>query len=137
MNLEPGVRMLRSAEIVGAEMAATREGAAVFTLPAGIASKEDFFDAVRTVFPLNPRLARGVENWDALKDSLEGGLAFDVEASSVVIVWPDPWLLTEFDREAGPIAVAILSELPEQLADPEAKVGRTKAVTTILGTPGV
>ena len=129
--------MLRPAEIVGAEMAATRAGAAVFTLPSGIASKEDFFDAARTVFPLNPRLERGVESWNALIESLQGGLALDVEASSVAIVWSDPWLLTDLDRQAGLIAVQILSELPEHLADPVANDGHTKGVTTILGTPGV
>jgi hypothetical protein len=121
--------MLRPAEIVGAEMAATREGAAVFSLPSGIASKDVFFDSARSVFPMNPPLARDHENWDALTDSLRGGLD-DLDARQVVIVWPDPWLLAEFDAEAGRIATEILSRLPEDLAP-------THALTTILGTPGV
>ena len=127
--------MLRPAEIVGAEMAATRDGAQVFTLPSGIASKEDFFDVARSVFPLNPPLARDHDNWDALRDSVWGGLD-DLDATHVVVIWPDPWMLADLDPEAGAIAAEILSELPA-LADAELTDGQPKAVTTILGTPGV
>jgi len=55
----------------------------------------------------------------------------------VVIIWPDPWMLADFDPEAGAIAPEILSELPEDLGSAEFTGGRTIAVTTILGTPGV
>ncbi len=128
--------MLRPAEIVAAEMAATRDGAEVFTLPSGIASKDDFFDVARTVFPLNPPLGRDDDNWEALRDSIWSGLD-DLGDVSVVIIWPDPWMLADFDPEAGAIAAEILSELPEDLADAELTEGRERAVTTILGTRGV
>ena len=136
MSLRAGVRILRRAEIVGAQMAATREGAAVLALPDGIASKPDFFDAARSLFPLDPPLVRGEDSWDALTDSLRGGL-LGVDAEWIVIVWPDPWMLADGDREAGRVAVEILSDLPVELADPEITGGHTKAVTTILGAHGV
>jgi hypothetical protein len=116
--------MLRPAEIVGAEMAATREGAAVFTLPAGIASGEDFFDAARTVFPLEPPLSRESESWDELSESLRRGLS---GLGVVVVIWPDPWLLEDFDPEAGRAAVELLSGLGADSA----------SLTTILGTRGI
>jgi hypothetical protein len=115
--------MLRPAEIVGAEMAATREGAAVFTLPAGIASGEDFFDAARTVFPLEPPLGRESESWDELSESLRGLSGLGV----VVVIWPDPWLLEDFDPETGRAAVELLSGLGADSA----------SLTTILGTRGM
>ena len=118
------VRMLRPAEIVGAEMAATRAGAAVFTLPAGIAGSEDFFDAARSVFPLEPQLSRESRSWDELSDALRRGLS---GLGVVVVIWPDPWLLEDFDAEAGRTAVELLSALGAESA----------SVTTILGTRGI
>jgi hypothetical protein len=116
--------MLRQAEIVGAEMAATREGAEVFTLPSGIAAQEDFFDAARTVFPLEPPLARESTSWEDLSASLRQGLA---GSGVVVLIWSDPWLLEEFDAEAGRAAVELLSALANE----------SEGVTAILGTRGI
>ena len=126
MSAHGGVRILRPAEIVRAQMAATREGAEVFALPSGIASKADFFDVARTVFPLAPPLGRDVDDWNALADSVRGAVA-NAAAPQVVIVWPDPWLLADGDDEAGRIAVEMLSAFP----------GDGRAVTTILGARGV
>jgi hypothetical protein len=117
--------MLRSAEIVGAEMAASREGAEVFSLPPGIASEEVFFDAAKVAFPLSPPLDRETNDWEALRASLARGIAD--RRATVVLVWADPWLLEEFDPDAARLAVQLLSGLATDLAD----------VTTLLGTRGV
>jgi len=117
--------MLRSAEIVGAELAASREGAEVFSLPPGIASEEVFFDAAKAAFPLSPPLDRETNDWEALRASLGRGIAD--RRATVVLVWPDPWLLEDFDPDAARLAVAMLSALPDELA----------SVTTIFGTRGV
>ena len=72
-----------------------------------------------------------------MNDSLWGGLRYLEAGTSVVLIWPDPWLLADFDPEAAEIAAEILSGLPEDLRDPETSPGIVKAVTTILGTRGV
>ena len=117
--------MLRPAEIVGAEMAATREGAAVFALPTGIAGKDDFFDAARASFPMHPPLALDADSWEELGESLRQGLIDLV--STAVVIWPDPWLLEDFEPETARVAVELLSELANDLP----------GVTTILGTRGI
>lgn len=65
----------------------------VFTLthPSGapITDERTFYDAVLHTFPLDPPLLQQKRcNWDALQDSLYGGLV-NLEEELIDIVWPD------------------------------------------------
>jgi hypothetical protein len=130
---EPGVYELRPADLETAASAEARAGATVFRLPSGITSKAGFFDGICGSLPLDPPLMRVTDVWDALHDSLSGGL-MEVDEPRIVIVWHDSETLIQADPDAGRIALEILSELPRTLCDADLTAGCTKEVVVLLGT---
>lgn len=65
------------------------EGWRVFTLPNGIANRNEFVASLAAMdFPFDPKM-ESVRNWDALLDSLEGGL-LSFAGERVALIWPDP-----------------------------------------------
>jgi hypothetical protein len=61
-------------------------GAAVFDLATARGStRQAFFDAVRAALPLDPPLVRS-QSWDALSDSVWGGLD-SLDTRTIVITW--------------------------------------------------
>jgi Barstar (barnase inhibitor) len=108
----------------------------VYVLREGIRTKSAFFDAVVAAFPLDPPL-RGVNDvWDALFDSLGGGL-LDVPAPRIAILWPDAYRLMRFHPREYETAVFFLSHLPEQLSHGEwTEDGSPKEALVFLGVKG-
>ncbi|MFG2434553.1 hypothetical protein [Streptomyces sp. NPDC048508] len=89
MVIDRGFHEVSSADIPGILEEAARQGVPVFTLStAGRTDKEAFFGAVRETLPLDPPLRTFRMVWDALSDSVWGGL-HALETPRVVIVWPD------------------------------------------------
>ncbi len=83
-----------------------QESYRIFVL-AGIDSTRSFFDAVRRTIPLDPPLHGANLVWDALVDSVSGGL-WDVLEKSIAIIWLDADLLLRVDAEGFRNAVTSL-----------------------------
>ena len=105
----------------------------VVFLPAGIASKEQFFDAIRSTCPLDPPLCSN-RSWDALADSLSSGLD-EIEHERIAIFWPNSDCLSAVEPEAFAIATDILIDLCVARADPDVTGSRAKTLL-VLQTPG-
>ncbi|MGK5543426.1 hypothetical protein ACSNOH_01600 [Streptomyces sp. URMC 127] len=89
MVIDRGFHEVSSADTPGLVEEAARQGVPVFTLCTGGRTEEEaFFEAVRGTLPLDPPLGTFRRAWDALSDSVWGGL-HALETPRVVIVWPD------------------------------------------------
>ena len=106
-----------------------RDNWRIFRLPADIVSKDEFFEAVRSTFPLNPKLHSN-RSWDALADSLWSGLD-GLSEKNIVITWSDTFLMEVGAPEDFAIALNILMELPSSLSSAEATAGKTKQVLVL------
>lgn len=129
--MDPGVYVLPHPQLL-TRLADLPDQTRVYRLRTGITSKSDFFDAACEELPMNPPLMRVKDSWDALNDSLGGGL-LDLDEPSIVIAWEDPDALAAADPESGRIAVEILSALPRDLLNPKINAGFPKRVTVLLG----
>jgi hypothetical protein len=127
MTLHQGVTMIDPAEDERVVSKANAEAAQLLILTtAGADSQAAFFDAVRRELPLDPPLV-GSRSWDALSDSLWGGLDL-LEAGVVVILWRGA---ADFQRAAPTefgMAVTVLQDVTESLASVESTDGRPKKV---------
>jgi hypothetical protein len=132
MDVAPGVHVLARSVLAEALNALHVADARLVELPLGIATAASFFDAVTQTCPLNPPLQRVTDNWDALSDSMFGGLG-DIDEPLAVIAWVDPSTLASADPEASRIALDILSTLPKDLANPEFTAGFPKDLAVLLG----
>ncbi len=106
-----------------------RSGWKVLRLPAGISSKDEFFEGVRQTLPLDPPLESN-RSWDALADSLWSGLDA-LSDENILIVWPDASRMEALAADEFAIANSILAEIPDSLADREATVGATKHLVVL------
>ncbi len=126
---EPGVHAVNESQAEDIAQARTRDGWRVFRLPAGIDSRQAFFDAVRATLPLDPPL-KGNRSWDALSDSVWSGLDACAE-NGFVVVWPRYTRM----RDAAPAdfatATDVLAEVAASLADPEATAGAPKRLVIL------
>jgi barstar (barnase inhibitor) len=92
-NANSGVVKISSGSVPAIIEEARKTGAAVYKLPSdAVTSKAEFFEAVRRTLPLDPPLVGSRLVWDALSDSLSGGLA-NLGSDRVFIIWPDSALL--------------------------------------------
>ncbi|WP_371846988.1 barstar family protein [Massilia niastensis] len=89
-----------------------------------IKSKDEFFDAIRSTFPLDPPLVSN-RSWDALSDSLWSGLN-DLPEKPILIVWSNSQYMESRSPETYTIASDVFRDLVESLADPEITAGPTK-----------
>ena len=121
MIREPGGNAERRAEQLCAQ------GWLVYCLPSGIGDQESFFEAVKAVIPLDPPLI-GNRSWDALSDSLWGGLD-GIDTKRIAIVWPQVDLAAPYELE---IALSIFEELIYSLGDAEATNGSPKEVCVLI-----
>jgi barstar (barnase inhibitor) len=119
----------KSLDSVEAEFAAG--GGMVFRLPNGIATRDDFFDAVRKTLPLDPPLLSN-RSWDALSDSLWEGLHV-TPFRRVLIRWDDSRTLAEGSPADHAISMDVLQGITESLADPLPTVGAPKDILVLLG----
>jgi len=103
----------------------------VFVLPGGINDKKKLFDAIRSALPLDPPVF-GDRSWEALSDSLWGGLD-SLNAKKIAIIWPASEEMAMTQPEEFKIASSILSDLTKSLADADATIGDVKQILVVLG----
>jgi Barstar (barnase inhibitor) len=127
VRLTSGVHEVTLEAADSAAQEAARIGAAVFVLSTeGASTRAEFFDAVRTNLPLDPPLI-GSRSWDALSDSLWGGID-SVDASAVVIIWKGASDLRRNASDEFEIAMAVLRDLTSSLGNWEDTDGEPKRV---------
>jgi hypothetical protein len=107
-----------------------RRGWRVFVLPPDVRDRAAFFAAIRVRLPLDPPL-HSDRNWDAVADSLSGGLHLLPE-NKVAIIWPNPGELRSNDSDAFDLATAVLADTAQVLANSDATLGNTKRVAILL-----
>ncbi|WP_174955988.1 MULTISPECIES: barstar family protein [Burkholderia] len=125
----PGLYVTDSTEANRIAEACGRSDWLVIFLPEGVASKEQFFEAIRGACPLDPPLCSN-RSWDALADSLSSGLD-EIEQERIAIFWPNSDRLKAVEPEAFAIATDILIDLCVTLADPGVTVSRTKTLLVV------
>jgi hypothetical protein len=109
---------------------ARQAGLAVYLLPpSGIRDRDDFFNAVRETLPLDPPLVSN-RSWDALSDSLWGGLDA-LSAGHVVIVWANSDVMARAAPVDYETALEILTDIADTLAERDF-TDRPKEVSIIL-----
>ncbi|WP_370415581.1 barstar family protein [Streptomyces fradiae] len=140
MVIDGGFHEVSGVDLPGILAEAARRGVPVFTLStAGRTDKEAFFRAVRETLPLDPPLGTCRMVWDALADSVWGGL-HGLKSPRAVIVWPDarPAAGAESSESAAGdfrIALDILRDVATSLADLRHTGGRPTRVAVYLAAP--
>jgi hypothetical protein len=125
--LRSGVHEVSAGVADAAAQEASRTGAQLFCVSRQeTPSRAAFFDAVRAGLPLDPPLV-GSKSWDALSDSLWGGLDA-LEASVVVITWTGASDLRRDAPEEFGIAMRVLRDLVTSLGSWEDTNGEPKQV---------
>lgn len=127
--LDSGVHLLESRD-ARESMGRYVEGWEKFYLPKRISSKDEFFDAVRSVLPLDPPLQSN-RSWDALEDSVWSGL-YDLNAEKIVIVWPDFSVMADNDPEEAKAARGVFESISKTISDNTVTVGNPKTLLVIL-----
>src|SRR3569623_1566030 len=92
-----------------------------------IVAKPSFIDAIRVAIPLVPPL-ECADNWDALRDSLWGGL-FVHPASRIAIVWPNARAMEASAQADFEIAIDVLADIAITLAEARFTNDKPKEVT--------
>ena len=88
----------------------------MFYLPDNLLSKDDFCSAAMEILPLDPPYtAENGHNWDALDDSLWGGL-FNFSSEKIVIVWQSAGKMKNNDINCFEIVCDIFSNLITSLS---------------------
>ncbi|MFI1177338.1 barstar family protein [Streptomyces melanogenes] len=128
MVIDPGLHEVSATDILRILNEAAGQGVPAFTLStAGRTDREAFFKAVQAALPLDPPLGTVRMVWEALADSLWGGL-HALETPRVVIVWPDarPVAGAQGDFEN---ALDILRDMVTTLAEAQYTRGRPTHVS--------
>ncbi|MFE5589199.1 hypothetical protein [Streptomyces sp. NPDC056549] len=130
MMISAGFHEVPGRDIPGILDEAARQGVPVFTLAtAGRTDHEAFSRAVREALPLDPPLASGMV-WDALSDSIWGGL-HELKSPRVVIIWPDAQPVAGAEGDFW-IALMILREVVAGLAEDRYTGGRPTQVSVYV-----
>jgi hypothetical protein len=131
MKLQPGVIIARQPDLASYVQTAQEERVPVYMLPrTGIVDRASFFDALRATLPLDPPI-RSARSWDALSDSLWGGLEA-LDADQVLIVWPNAAAMIPASRMEYDQALTLLRDMATLLADPKVMKGKPKQVSIIV-----
>jgi hypothetical protein len=112
---DTGVHRLASFDADALEQEFRNLGYHVYRLRGDVVTRGDFFRAVRAVLPLDPPLARD-DNWDALADSLFGGLD-GLEQASIAVLWPGAAGLVAAHPDEFRIAVEVLGDVCAALSN--------------------
>ena len=131
MNFDREIRVEARADLSAAVRRLRQDGWLLLTISGRTADKQTFGDAVRAAVPLDPPIGLGPCNWDALADSLFGGLE-GLASPRIALVWLD----SDTMRDASPgdfaIALEVLGKAAEDASDPRFTSGRPKEVAVII-----
>ncbi len=125
-----GIHRVRSFAVANDMATLRKENDLVFLLPVGIKDSRTFFEAVKSILPLDPPLV-GDRSWDALSDSLWGGID-RLDARRIAVVWPGAVEMEQASPDEFKIVESILVDLSNSLASEEHTVGNPKELTVIL-----
>jgi hypothetical protein len=107
-------------------------GTAILTLTTGAgADKAALFQAAREMLPLDPPLGTYRDVWDALVDSLFGGID-GLEVPRVVLAWPDADEMRRAHPADAREAEGVLTSVAKTLAEPRYTVNRPTAFRVYL-----
>ena len=127
MDVPPGLFPIDSVEAENVSKDALRKGAFLCRLTTRKASdRSSFFDAVRAAMPLDPPVY-GSNNWNALSDSILGGIE-QIVNDTIVIVWTDSVHYRRVDSEGFDIAIEVLRNVVNLLDDWTVTNGEPKKV---------
>ncbi len=105
----------------------------MFFLSSGVGGGQDaFFEAVRASVPLDPPLMSN-RKWDALSDSLFGGLA-ELGADRILLVWTDLAEMVAAAPGEAEIALEVLTDVADTLAEPKYTQGQPVLLTVLTST---
>ncbi|MFE3558553.1 hypothetical protein ACFXKW_27395 [Streptomyces sp. NPDC059193] len=131
MVIDRGVHEVSGTDIAGILDEAGRNDVPLFVLStAGRTDQEAFFGAVRETLPLDPPLGTFRMVWDALSDSVWGGL-HALNSPRAVIVWPDTRPVAGAEGDFA-IALSILRDLIATLAEARYTGGRPTQVSVYV-----
>ncbi|WP_030693409.1 barstar family protein [Streptomyces globisporus] len=131
MVMDTGFHEVSDTDIPAILHEAGRQGVPVFLLStAGRTDKNAFFRAVREALPLDPPLGTSRMVWDALSDSLWGGL-HALQAPRAVIIWPDAQPVTDAQGDFR-IALEILRDIIATLGEAQYSDGRPTHVSVYI-----
>ncbi|WP_423393804.1 barstar family protein [Burkholderia sp. LMG 21824] len=126
MKDKPGLYVVDSVEAKHIAEECSHGGWRVIFLPSEIASKDQFYDAIRSNCPLDPPLQSN-RSWDALADSLWSGLD-ELEDEKIAIFWPNSDRMKTAEPNAFAIATNILADLCISLGDRNVTASGTKTL---------
>lgn len=131
MDFKPGLQRTKALDLEATKRKAEQAGFTTFVLPArAVVDRASFFDAIRATFPLDPPLM-GSSAWDALSDSLWEGL-YTHPARRIAILWAGTHAMAVAAEADFEIALNILADVANLLADPRATRGNTKEVAVLV-----
>lgn len=103
----------------------------VYHLPPDIRDGPAFIKAMRELTPLSPPFSERHQddpNWDALADSLSGGLQEETISDRIAIVWPTPREGASLELEE---AMSVLAQVANNLKRPELTCDHPKHVLVL------
>lgn len=131
MDFCQGVTRSHSLDLDLARARALELGFAVFVLPAsGVVDRSSFFAAVKSVCRLDPPAGSG-HVWDALSDSLFGGLC-ELPEQRIAIFWPNARAMESAAAGDFEIAFGVFEEVAQQLSDAEVTGGASKLLAVVV-----
>lgn len=128
LGLEPGIVFAAPSELDRVEAVCGRLNVPVHHISTA-GGYQDFFWSVRDTFPLDPLIV-SARSWDALSDSMRGGL-YHVSDKRIVLLWRDSAGLRETDPHSYMIALNVLGAVSR---DGFERLG--KCVTTYISSTG-
>lgn len=131
MELKQGYFQLDSIDEKTVRQQAEQSGYMTFVLHGNIIHDQvSFFNAVRTTLPLDPPLT-GTRSWDALSDSLWEGLQTHA-AQRIAILWSNAEVMANSALSDFEIALSVLTDIANSLADPESTSNSPKEVALLI-----
>lgn len=130
MEIKSGLHRIGALDVEVIRRQAEHAGYTTFVLPESIVDRASFFDAVRATFPLDPPLI-GSDVWDALSDSLWEGL-YTHPSPCIAILWPGAGAMASSASADFEIALDVLADISNSLADRRLTCGNTKEVAALV-----
>ena len=131
MDLRPGIARTAQFDVQAVRCRASEAGYATFVLPAdGVVDRESFFHAIRATLPLDPPLT-GSRSWDAMSDSLWEGL-YALPDRQIAILWPNARLMASAASSDFQMALNVLTDVVNLLANRRATNGSPKDVSVVI-----
>ena len=131
VEIKQGLRRIEALDVEATRRDAELAGYTTFVLPeSGIVDRASFFDAVRATFPLDPPLM-GSRSWDALSDCLWEGL-YAHAARRIAILWPSTRVMANSASDDFEIALNVLADVANSLADPLVTRDNPKEVAVLV-----